>query len=206
MPPVSEAVVRARDILASTEAELQRLIAESLAVQRYDDVAALAAMARRLVEAGGAENGSRARTTASEGHSLAAAPEAISEMQAAMRRVGIQPGNGAYPRFEREGKRLVKIGWSKKDRQVYEHKTPFTAVFAVSDALRSQPSRFVMDQVLPIKDADGRDVPSYQAYIVLAWLRQERVVDRNGNDGYTVNSAGLSHESITTKLHSLPNR
>ena len=46
---------------------------------------------------------------------------------------------------------------------------------------------FTMEDVLPLFDADsGREVPSYQAYLVLAWLRSAGVVVQHGRQGYSL--------------------
>lgn len=208
MERLSGALSRAKNLLNSVEFELRDLIAESLAAQRYDEVAELAAIARRLFEVAGNESGSLRVESPSKGYQLALPePEASTVDELAMRRATSgSKSNGDYPHFEREGNRLVKIGWSKKDRRVYEHKTPFTSVSAVCDVLRRKSGKFLVDQILPIKDAAGTDVPSYQAYLVLAWLRKEGLVERNGNDGYTATTAGLSADQIAKRLHSLPPR
>lgn len=92
-----------------------------------------------------------------------------------------------YPRFERQRDRLIKIGWSKKDGSEYEHRAPLGAVHAVASAVVEIGKRkkcFEVDDALPIKGADGSEIPSYQTYLVLAWLRESGVVERQGKDGY----------------------
>jgi hypothetical protein len=43
-----------------------------------------------------------------------------------------------------------------------------------------------MDKLLPIKDGDGGEVPGYQAYLCLAWLRATGLVQQHGRQGYTI--------------------
>jgi hypothetical protein len=90
-----------------------------------------------------------------------------------------------YPRFERQGDRLIKVGWSKKDRAEYEHRTDKHIASAVSLYLAEVPKEktFRMDDLLPI-EIDGSDVPLYQAYLVLAWLRDRGLIGKQGKDGY----------------------
>ena len=64
-------------------------------------------------------------------------------------------------------------------------------------ALTSRSKRpFTMDEVLPVRAADGLDVPSYQAYLVVAWLRAIGAVERIGNDGYTARADRLAPSEI----------
>jgi hypothetical protein len=90
-----------------------------------------------------------------------------------------------YPRFERQGDRLIKVGWSKKDRAEYEHRTEKEIASAVSLYLAEVPKdqTFRMDDLLPI-EIDGNEVPLYQAYLVLAWLRDRGLIGKQGKDGY----------------------
>lgn len=111
-----------------------------------------------------------------------------------------------YPFFKRDGERLVKVGWSKKDASEYEHKAPHAAVLAVCGALRSMKKNFAIEEMLPLKDADGVEVPSYHVYMVVAWLRQLGLVDRNGNDGYTARREHLGNEDVARIWHSLTER
>ena len=43
---------------------------------------------------------------------------------------------------------------------------------------------FVVDDLLPVHDAAGEELPSYQVYLALAWLRQAGIVEKKGRDGY----------------------
>lgn len=119
----------------------------------------------------------------------------------------------SYPRFERQDDRLVKIGWSKRDATEYEHKAPHAAIVAVKTALMAiKKKSFTMDELLPLRDGEGADVPSYQAYLVVAWLRQLKIVDRLGNNGYAVKKDRLTNgiverewKSLTTGQGKIPN-
>jgi hypothetical protein len=90
-----------------------------------------------------------------------------------------------YPRFERQGDRLIKVGWSKKDRAEYEHRTEKEVALAVSLYLAEAPKEqtFRMDDLLPI-EIEENEVPLYQAYLVLAWLRDRGLIGKQGKDGY----------------------
>ena len=96
----------------------------------------------------------------------------------------------AYPRFERDGDKLIKVGWSKKDRREYEHRAPKEAVVTTVSRMAEQAgSLFTMEDVLPVKIDDGSDAPTYQVYLALAWFRDLGLVQKKGKDGYTINGS-----------------
>ena len=119
-----------------------------------------------------------------------------------------RPTTGEYPRFERDGDRLIKIGWSKRDERVYEHRAPRETVFVVTSALSSKRSKkvFTMDQVLPLNDNAGHEIPSYQAYLASAWLRSIGVVQRRGKDGYAVANGSLESSKVERLWNDIPAR
>lgn len=95
----------------------------------------------------------------------------------------------SYPMFVRAVDRLIKIGWSKKDKAVYEHRASaqaVTAVFLKLAAAARKRGYIKPEDLLPVALEDGSDVPSYQVYLVLAWLRSLEVLVRHGNDGYKI--------------------
>ena len=100
----------------------------------------------------------------------------------------------AYPRFRRDGSHLVKVGWSKKSRQEYEHRAAFGVVLAVAARLEERTAgghTASVDELLPLVAGDhGDQVPSYQLYLAIAWLRSERLLNRIGRKGYTSAAPG----------------
>jgi predicted nucleic acid-binding protein len=98
----------------------------------------------------------------------------------------------AYPRFFRRGEQLVKIGWSKKEKAEYEHKAPRRVVDALTAAIARRSGNgklFTVEDLLPLKDPkDGSEMPGYQVYVTLAWLRTVGLVDQRGREGYRVAS------------------
>ena len=113
------------------------------------------------------------------------------------------------PRFEREADRLVKIGWSARDHRIYEHKAPRSAVLEftrLARALAADGRTFTMDDVLPVKNESGKEWPSYQAYLALAWLRALGAIQRVGKDGYTANKENLDQAAVEQYWSSLQTR
>lgn len=95
-----------------------------------------------------------------------------------------------YPKFTREGDALVKIGWSKSEGKTYEHKAPRSVLRALVQALirvGSGGERFTVDDLLPLKDAaSSSEIPDYQTYLTLAWLRSVDLITQHGRQGYSL--------------------
>ena len=98
-------------------------------------------------------------------------------------------GKQPYPRFRRDGSYMVKTGWSKKSREEYEHRAPAEAVFTIAgclDDMTASGGTVAADDVAAALSQDGAtEVPSYQLYLVLAWMRAEQLLNRIGRTGYT---------------------
>lgn len=94
-----------------------------------------------------------------------------------------------YPRFLIENEDLVKVGWSKREREEYRHRAPRAVVLQVASAIAtlSGPSgTFAAGDLLPVLLSDGASVPDYQAYLALRWFRQLGLVEQQGRTGYGV--------------------
>jgi hypothetical protein len=111
-----------------------------------------------------------------------------------------------YPRFQRTKTDLVKIGWSKTRKAEYQHRAPWTLatqVFDTVESLGAKGKRFTGEQLLN-SIGEKHDAPSYQIYLVLAWLRDAKVVTQIGRQGYRVVSKGRvadAAKGLIEKLH-----
>lgn len=98
-----------------------------------------------------------------------------------------------YPRFYRQGDDLVKVGYSKKKGE-YRHRVPnetLDLVIAAIDGVAKEGLLFTAEDFMPVEDKEhGGDVPSYQAYQCLAWLKHEGLVEAQGRQGYILNVSG----------------
>jgi hypothetical protein len=115
----------------------------------------------------------------------------------------------AFPRFEREEDKLVKIAWSKRDRKEYEHKAPRSVADLLLDHIKGRKGvgvRFVADDVFPMKDLKKREIPSYQAYLALAWLVHEGVITKFGREGYSLKPSSANSARLTELWEALPGR
>ena len=115
---------------------------------------------------------------------------------------------GKYPIFYRDGDTLVKVGWSKSQNGEYEHRAPRRAAEALVKAVAAggHGQLFGMDAVLPLSDAAGEDLPSYQVYLALAWLRDQNAVTRHGRDGYALDPTYKDATKIQELWDKLPKK
>lgn len=182
----------ARALVQAAENQIQELIESAVSQRRYADVVVLAPIAEGLL--------ALIRTQSGTGeieftNRSATRPQPKSRTDDLGQGVGRLPSEThSYPRFERQNDRLVKIAWSKKDRREYEHRAPADTIFTIArqferDAKPGAP--FLMDQVMPFKNGDGAEIPSYQAYLALAWFRLLGLVETRGKDGYAVGVENL---------------
>jgi predicted lipid-binding transport protein (Tim44 family) len=193
-------------ILSNAQAELRSLLEQALAESRYTDVAEIAQIADSLAQLGADSGPASSDVEPTVSASQAPAPRNASA--AHTNRAG-RPSR-SFPRFEREGDKLVKIAWSKKDRAEYEHKAPRQVVDLLIEAIRSKKgegAKFEAPDVLPLTERKSRkEVPSYQSYLALAWLRYEGVVAKHGRDGYSLKPTSATPERLNELWKALPSR
>lgn len=155
--------------LAKCESELRALLAHAASAGEYDAVIKLTSWARTVAGLIGG-----ALPSVTEGSKAAS-----------KRKVGT-----AYPRFERRGESLVKIGWSKREKAEYEHKAPMGAVALVADKVQKKGADgriFQISGLLPCESTDGEViVPDYQVYLVVAWWREIGLLEQHGRQGYSL--------------------
>lgn len=197
--------------MAKAEEDLQDLIKRGLEAKAYAEIAAVAALAESMssILSGTASmrvgtNGHPAERSTARGDRKVAARRQATHAAPPRLRVKLD-----YPQFEREGDRLIKIGWSKKDRRTYEHRAPRPIVMSVVSRLASGviPGRvFTMDKLQPFQDDHGQEVPAYQAYLVLKWLQKIGAVTKRGKDGYIAQGGALTHDHIARAWDALRER
>lgn len=170
-------------ILSGIEMRLRSSIERAVRENRYEDLADLAAIAADI-----------ARVRAAIG--IGATSAGVEEMPAKSSVAG-RGAPSLYPRFERRGDRLVKIGWSKQDKSAYEHKAPWSAVAAVVEAAAAKlrPGRkFELDSLGSIADTQGKAIPVYQVYLTLRWLLQLGMMSKRGKSDYVLMRAVTKEE------------
>jgi hypothetical protein len=193
-------------VIRRAEDELRAQAQRALTEGRYRDVAIIARLAddlAQLAERESLSNGSTVDAT----NPVVPCPNRSS----VSRRSQVMERNPkSFPRFEREGERLVKVAWSKRDRSHYEHKAPFNVVNLLIAAIRSKKgvgARFTAPDVLPLIDPrSGTEIPSYQSYLALGWLRHEGVVVKYGRDTYSLKPMAATEAHIAELWEGLPSR
>jgi hypothetical protein len=195
-------------VLEEAEEKLRRILAQAVAIGDYDDLPQIAEWAKLLTtivgnraarevppvacptvpptvsENGGAHGQSDGVSIATPVRTLRPAKIGGGKNQ----RKGSRAKSG-YPHFVREGESLVKIGWSKSEAKPYEHKAPRGVLRALLQALArvgSDGKRFTVEPLLPLKDPGGSDIPDYQVYLTLAWLRSVGLIVQHGRQGYSI--------------------
>lgn len=195
----------ARLVLIEAEASLRQLMERGLEEQRYADLAEIARLADVLSKL---LRGPSTRVPGqSAGAPTGARPKTSKAKPKKSRRSALR--SKRYPRFRREGNRLVKVGWSKKQKAEYEHRAPREAVVALARHLTGQVAEgqvFTVDEVLPVSDDSGGEVPAYQVYLVLAWLKHEGVVEKKGRDGYVLRDGSLMDGGLDRLWDGIPAR
>lgn len=174
-------------ILDEAERQLNALAVEALAKRDYEAASQIAAVAKRLAmadeDSDGPSNVPLAPPEAAASESRAS--RAVSESQ------GIQTNaiSKDFPRFHRDGDYLVKTGFSKSDRRIYQHRCPRDVLDRVADEigrLTVNRTAFSTDQLMPARRAELADVPLYQIYLSLGFLMKRGIVRRRGRSEYIV--------------------
>lgn len=177
---------RAGEVIANAEAELRRLIGDAAEKGDYSSIEAITKWASLLGEL--CSNQGPPNTYEPLAHTRAVANPAPTTSKEADKRRGVRKRR-SYPYFAKAGESLVKVAWSKSSKSEYQHKAPRVVAVKLAEALaqRSKGGAIIpMDKVLPLKLDDGSDIPDYQAYVSLAWLRHTGAVKQNGRQGYSI--------------------
>src|SRR5438105_2007566 len=101
------------------------------------------------------------------------------------------------------------MGWSKSDKATYEHRSPrdvLDRLVARIAKAGGRGERFTTEQIMPLHDSDGSELPSYQAYLCLAWLVAEGLIERYGRQGYTVADVTSLPPAVDRAWSALPKR
>lgn len=186
---------KAKRLILRSETEIRALVAEAAQEGDYDEILKLAGLAKAV-----GSIASSLQDFDEEQPEAAGFPEPFVPVIAPLsngsgnQSSGRARGKGAkatkrrYPYFIRSGDELVKVGWSKSSGKEYTHKAPQ----AVLDVLVGElPTHRLADgnlkspqEFLPLTDKSGNQIPDYQTYLCIAWLRDIGVVTRDGRHGH----------------------
>lgn len=197
---------KASTVIRIAEREIRGQIAEAAAAGAYEVVDRLSGIARRLA-AMAQEAADTSVALSMDAPSTVTRTEMSPTVKPVSRAVRKPAGKKEYPRFERTRDTLIKIGWSKKGRDEYVHKAPKAGVDAVTRRvidLCKDGRVFTTEALLPVKLNGGQDeLPSYQAYVCLAWLRDIGAVEQHGRAGYSAHGDNMV-ETVNRSWELLP--
>lgn len=195
-------LLEARSALLAAEQRLRSLMGAAVQNGRYLEVARLADMAQALEQISKLADIAPGRNVSTQVKSDVPARR-TSKSEAPKTKP-----HEEFPKFARDGDQLIKIGWSKRNKSEYEHKVLRTAALSVYLQLgeRTDSGGFKMEELLPIKMTDGSDVPSYQSYLVLAWLRHFQLVEKLGKNSYQWMIEGIDDASFQKVWESTPRK
>lgn len=209
---VMELEQRAMEIIERAEKEIAALASEAAAERDYARASMLLALAQRTRDAA---RPIAAASNPAKGNG-AVAPAEQSTLAASTSRPSALPPTPArssnrvgYPHFKREGDNLVKVGWSKSDRATYEHRSPRSVVERLVERVKQAGAtghRFTTEELMPLQDQSGAELPSYQAYLCLAWLVAAGLLERHGRQGYTIPKAEDLDRDLDAAWSALPAR
>ncbi len=183
-----QTLTEAAAVIKTAESNLRELMQRALAVGDYRDLPALAKIGEQL-----AGMASRICSADDSVRNLVLdetfAPKAVLQRATRVKRSKSKTKNN-YPKFKREGSRLVKIGWSKSEKAEYQHRAPSTVGRALMVAVQEVAKKkevFAVDDLLPLCEGPERtEIPPHQVYLALAWLKAEGIVLPKGREGYTL--------------------
>lgn len=194
--------------LQDAEKRLRELVASGAAAGEYDAIQqitdwarVLGTMVREAMQIGLAEGDTDSHAVANVSSGIAGGGSLGKQLgedhqkqqhldATGARRAIRRTAKGQYPQFFRQGDQLVKIGWSKTTKGEYEHKAPRRVLDALAVAIEKRSrngKRFTVEDLLPLKDLqDKNEIPSYQVYVALAWLKLGGLVKQHGRRGYSM--------------------
>lgn len=167
-------VERAKMLIRRCESELRALVAKAADDGDYAAVIEITAWAKQLAE------------LATQGSAI------LSIVNPAQSRVAGRKSTkrSLYPKFGRSSNELVKIGWSKKAKREYRHRVSKTIVDLLVKSLSKVGKggqMFGIADCLPLIDPQAQsEVPEYQIYVAVAWLRAGDLIEQYGRKGYSI--------------------
>jgi len=212
-----DSIKNAAGLLEAAESRLQELIAAAVgsgdfigAKTLIDAVAALAGIRSQLASAHSRpiREVDEPTPAGSKPHSRPATGIARNVAELSDKPI-LATDRPSYPQFQRDGSRLIKIGWSTKEKKPYEHRVERDSVTTIArtiaDKFRSK-RPIKLEKILPIRNHDGAEIPNYQAYLVLKWLQQFSIVERRGQDGYVLRDENLETSKLEEIWSQTPQR
>jgi len=188
------------EILTKTESEIQKVIIEAAQASDYRSVD----MARNA-----AVNIKNLRAQISDTTRKVESKSVKAEKRVKRKVVSRKAARTGYPKFQIKKDTLIRIGWSKKQRREYTHKTTRfvfeITIKAMAKLAKSGAGPFTSEQLIDqINSVESETIPSYQVYAVIGILRQANCIKQIGRNGYDIPPEIL--EKAEQKWSELSNR
>ncbi len=181
-----ETISQAIGIVRRAENDIRQLILRYVDEGDYENVRILANWAQQLRQM--SQNNVSSSPSTENSQSLPAVPSGPRKSRRKLAKVNATKNE--YPKFFRDSDELVKIGWSKKQKSEYRHKAPRDVILMVAKTLQQKGAsveRFTFEELLPLHDPKTQaELPSYQGYLALAWLRKEKLIVQHARQGYSL--------------------
>ncbi len=196
---------KVHEILVGAEESLAKLSGEYASSRNYDRAATVLDIARAI----GALSDKWSRAIGGHAQEIGVGVAAGQGQPSAADAATFKRKRGRrseYPKFYGREDWLIKVGYSKSEGE-YEHKAPKAVLFSLVEALvkASRKSRqFSMNDVLPLTTGDGSEIPSYQPYLCLNWLRECGLVEQHGRQGYSIPGTSEWRAEVQARWERLP--
>jgi hypothetical protein len=213
-------ILQGEKLLQRTEAELRKLLSDAAVAGDYEAATVLTRWASQVAQLSSQHRDASVSTVSSD---VAKQQDVVAHQSRNVHHVGKRLPSKAkpkrknrctapsdYPKFLRRGEEIIKVGWSKRSRSEYQHKAPYKVVSLLAAAIAARVangSLLVAHELMPLADpSDGTEVPDYQVYVCLAWLRQEGLVEQEGRQGYLVSNPASLEKRADDKWKSMLSR
>jgi hypothetical protein len=201
-----ETTGHAVELLRQTEEKLRGLVSQAAQAGDYPSVVRIAAWAQAvagLTKSSVTELVHHPTGPANKTKRIPGTTSAVSSRHS-------RANQNGYPKFLRQGDELIRIAWSKKEKREYRHKTPHAALKALANAIAAKGADgrvFSTDEFLPIQDpSQGVEIPNYQAYVGISFLKQTGLIDQHGRQGYSIPRAAELKDAVEVFWKKLPDR
>jgi hypothetical protein len=176
-------------ILSAAEKEMQNLLEQAVQIRDYEALSTLgswAAQLSRMLDGTQLSGPPPAVADSADRNSVMGASAAVEPPA----RERTKAPRISYPQFWREGNQLVKVGWSSANHATYDHKADLRIVESIAKAIvavSAKRRRFQVQDLEKTQRASGNaEIPNYQLYVALAWLRWAGLVVQHGRQGYSL--------------------
>ena len=192
-------------VLENAEQSLRKLISQAALEQQYDEVAWILELAKQvwLVRERNAVESSQdllpANGSEADNKNTSRIPIKHTKHLVETKK------NGTYPRFSAQEDRLIKTGWSKKNKAEYEHRAPRGTIEKIFDAISQVGNNgsFDIEAISPLVEQGDDLVPIYQIYMAIGWLRDNGFLVKCGRNEYGVSDA-TNHVDFKSLWKKLP--